>query len=101
MKTTTLAELLAEETPEFREAVRKEADAMRMEMSLSRIRQLADLTQAELADAMGVKQPTIANLERTNNDARLSSIKRYVEALGGHMSLTVELPDGSTHGFRI
>lgn len=41
------------------------------------------MSQAELAKAMGVKQPTIAKMEQADNDPRLSTLKRYVAALGG------------------
>mgnify|MGYP000058218232 CR=1 FL=1 len=58
-------------------------------------------TQAQMAEAMGVKQPTIAGLERAGQDLRLSSLKRYVEAIGGRVRLDVELPDGSHHGFPV
>lgn len=49
----------------------------------------------------GVKQPTIAGLEKGGQDVRLSSIKRYVEAIGGKVSLTIELADGSQHDFPV
>lgn len=43
---------------------------------------------------MGVKQPSIARIEQADNDPRLSTLKRYVQALGGELSLDVTLPTG-------
>lgn len=99
--TRTLKELLAEEKPEIVAAARQEADSILMDIHLAEIRRLAEKTQTELAVAMGVKQPTIAKMERDGQDVRLSSLKRYVESLGGRMRIDVELPDGSHHGFSV
>jgi DNA-binding XRE family transcriptional regulator len=99
--TRTLKELLAEEKPEIVAAAREEADSILMDIHLAEIRRLAEKTQTELAVAMGVKQPTIAKMERDGQDVRLSSMKRYIESLGGRMRIDVELPDGSHHGFSV
>ena len=40
------------------------------------------MSQTEMAAAMGVKQPTIAKMEEADNDPRLSTLKRYIAALG-------------------
>ena len=99
--TRTLKELLAEEKPEIVAAAREEADSILMDIHLAEIRRLAEKTQTELATAMGVKQPTIAKMERDGQDVRLSSMKRYIESLGGRMRIDVELPDGSHHGLSV
>lgn len=99
--TRTLKELLAEEKPEIVGSARQEADNILMDIHLAEIRRLAEKTQTELAIAMGVKQPTIAKMEREGQDVRLSSLKRYIESLGGRMRIDVELPDGSHHGFSV
>lgn len=54
-----------------------------------------------MAKALGVKQPTIAKMERSGRDVKLSSLKRYIEAGGGKVRLDIELPDGQHHGFEI
>ena len=94
-----LEDLLAREKPEVVTAAEAKADDMLLEIRLAEIRQLAEKTQAEVAGAMGVKQPTVAGLEKVGQDMRLSSLKRYVEALGGRVRLDIELTDGSHHGF--
>jgi len=48
---------------------------------------------------MGVKQPTVAKIEQPDNDPRLSTLKRYVTALGGEVSIDVTLPTGKRVAF--
>jgi DNA-binding XRE family transcriptional regulator len=40
------------------------------------------LSQAQLAEKMGVSQPTVAAFEKYDNDPKLSTIRRYAHALG-------------------
>lgn len=96
-----LEDLLTDEKPEIVAAAQAKADEMLLELRLSELRQLVDMTQAQMADAMGIKQPTVAGLEKGGQNLRLSSLKRYVEAIGGRVRLDVELPDGSHHGFPV
>ena len=51
--------------------------------------------------AMGIKQPTLAKMEQADNDPRLSTLKRYVAALGGELSIDVKLPNGKRIAFQI
>lgn len=97
----TLDDLLANEKPEVVAAAQAKADEMRLELRLAELRQLVDMTQAQMAEAMDVKQPTVAGLEKAGQDLRLSSLKRYVEAIGGRVRLDIELPDGSHHDFPV
>ncbi|MFP3103970.1 helix-turn-helix transcriptional regulator, partial [Escherichia coli] len=59
------------------------------------------ITQTERAAAMGIKQPTLAKMEQADNDPRLSTLKRYVAALGGELSIDVKLPNGKRIAFQI
>ena len=60
--------------------------------TLRDIRRALNLTQSAVAADMGVAQATIAQLER-RDDWLLSTVRRYVEAAGGRLTVTVELPD--------
>ncbi|MCE8012642.1 MULTISPECIES: helix-turn-helix domain-containing protein [Halomonadaceae] len=97
----TLDQLIANESPEVVNRAKEKADAMLLELRLAEIRHLVEMTQAEMAEALGVKQPTIAGMEKSGQDLRLSSLKRYVEAIGGKVRLDIELPDGTHHGFPV
>jgi predicted transcriptional regulator len=94
-----LDQLSASESPEVVNRAKAKADAMLLELRLSEVRRLVEMTQAEMAEALGVKQPTIAGMEKGGQDLRLSSLKRYVEPIGGKVRLDIELPDGTHHGF--
>ncbi|KGM26587.1 helix-turn-helix domain-containing protein [Photorhabdus akhurstii] len=90
----TLDELLEKRSPESRCRIAKKVDEMKREIGLYQIREALDVSQTELATALGVKQPTIAKIEQPGNNPKLSTLKRYVAALGGELSLDVQLPDG-------
>ncbi len=97
----TLDELLAQRSPESLARIEVLADEMRREVLLSQLRQELNLSQTELAAAMGVKQPTLAKIEQPDNDPRLSTLKRYVTALGGELSIDVTLPNGKRVAFHV
>ena len=58
-------------------------------------------TQVDVAQVLGIKQPTVAEMEKPGRDLKLSSLKRYVEATGGKLRLDIELPDGTHYGFSV
>jgi ribosome-binding protein aMBF1 (putative translation factor) len=51
------------------------------EVSLVKLRLAAGMSQAQLADAMGKKQPYIARLESGSNDVQMSTIEALAKAL--------------------
>jgi DNA-binding XRE family transcriptional regulator len=51
-------------------------------------------TQVELAQSLGVGQDTISRIER-RSDMLLSTLRRYVEAMGGQLELVARFPDRS------
>lgn len=95
----TLEQILEAEKPEVVANAKEQADAILLNIHLSEIRALLEKTQNDMAEAMGVKQPTIAGMEKAGKDLKLSSLKRYVEAGGGKVRLDIELPNGQHHGF--
>lgn len=94
-------ELLAKETPAVQAHVAERVEELRREVGLSQLRAELNVSQTELAMAMGIKQPSLAKMEQPDNDPRLSTLKRYVAALGGELSLDVTLPSGKRVGFHI
>ena len=63
------------------------------EMLLSELRQEAGLTQKDLADSLGIKQPSLSKLE-SQSDMQVSTLKRIVEGLGGSLEIIAHLPKG-------
>lgn len=97
----TLDHILANEKPAVVAKAQKAAAEMLLNIHLAELRQHMKLTQGEIAAALGVKQPTVSDMEKPGRDIRLSSLKRYVEASGGKLRLDVELPDGTHYGFTV
>ena len=97
----TLTELLANESPEFIKEAQEKADNMRLSIHLAKLRKQAKLTQIELGSRLGLKQPTIASMEKEGQDIRLSSLKKYIEAMNGKVSLQIEMPNGEQIGITL
>lgn len=63
---------------------------------LRTLRQDSGLTQESLAKKIGVGQNRISQMENGHlTSARVSTIQKYVEALGGSLELIVRRADGS------
>lgn len=76
--------------PAFRAAYDEEAAKKELWLQLVEARQAAGLTQAELAKRLGVSQAQVARIEKRGYDAyTLTTLRRYVEALGDGFSLEV------------
>ena len=78
------AEILAD--PE----VRKAYDALETAYQLTCLRIEKGLTQEQLADLLGTKQPSIARIESGKSLPSLSFLKRVVEALDGRLVITIQ-----------
>lgn len=97
----TLDKLISDQKPEIVKNARKKADDMVLGIHLAQLRERMKVTQEDMAKTLGVKQPTIAGMERKGRDVKLSTLKRYVEGAGGKLTVDVELPDGSHYGFNL
>lgn len=97
----TLDELLAKRSPESLARIEERVDELRRSIVLSQLREELNISQTELASLMGVKQPTLAKIEQPGNDPRLSTLKRYVAALGGELTIDITLPTGKRVAFKI
>lgn len=97
----TLKELMAKQSPESQDRIAAKVEEMRQVIALNMLREELNMSQTELAAAMGVKQPTVAKMEQADNDPRLSTLKRYVTALGGELSIDVKLPTGKIIAFTL
>jgi transcriptional regulator with XRE-family HTH domain len=62
------------------------------EQTLRDLRQAHDLTQARMAEHLGVGQDSISRLER-RTDLLISTLRSYIEVMGGQLHLVAEFPD--------
>ncbi|EFC5352259.1 XRE family transcriptional regulator [Escherichia coli] len=97
----TLDEVIASRSPESQARIKEMADEMILEVGLQMMREELLLSQKQVAEAMGISQPAVTKLEQRGNDLKLATLKRYVEAMGGKLSLDVELPTGKRIAFNI
>ena len=58
---------------------------------LKALGQLTRHNQEQIAQSLGVKQPSVLKIER-QTDLYLSTLRRFVEAAGSKLELRVELP---------
>ena len=63
------------------------------EMLISELRSMTGLTQKQVAEAGGMKQPTLSAIEN-QSDMQISTLRTIVRALGGELNLLVKFPDG-------
>jgi predicted transcriptional regulator len=64
------------------------------ELLLCEIRQKAGKSQQEVADALGIKQPSLSKLEK-QSDMQISTLRRIVNALGGKLEVSAQFPAGT------
>ena len=65
-------------------------------MFLQGLREARGLTQTELAERLGVEQSSVSKAER-REDTLVSTLGRFVDAMGGEISIRVSFPDGQEH----
>jgi DNA-binding XRE family transcriptional regulator len=90
--TVSLEEMLAEESEESRARIRLLAEEMRAEMNLREVRRLRKLTQSRLSKKLKIGQEGVSRIEK-RSDLYLSTLRSYVEGVGGKLTLMVQFPD--------
>jgi Helix-turn-helix domain len=88
----TLDEILAEMPEERRARIQKRAEEISAEINLRELRHLRKLTQARLSRKLKIGQEGVSRIEK-RTDLYISTLRSYVEGVGGKLSLVVELPD--------
>jgi predicted XRE-type DNA-binding protein len=78
------------------EARRARVEARAQELNdqvegLGELRRVAGKAQVEIASVLKVKQPSVSKIEK-QADMYLSTLRSYVEAIGGQLDLIVRLP---------
>ena len=61
------------------------------EMTLCDLRKAHELTQERMAEALHISQDGVSRIEK-RSDFLLSTLRSYVEAMGGKLRLVVEFP---------
>lgn len=89
----TLTQLFDETFSEQeRREIERRAAEMLVDVRLAELRQALELTQQEVADALGRNQSAVAALEK-RTDMLLSTLRKYVEAMGGELEVVARIPE--------
>src|SRR5271165_3835283 len=67
------------------------AELVAEEMSLRELRRAHKLTQERVAETLGIGQDQVSRLEQ-RSDLLISTLRSYVEAMGGRLTLVAEFP---------
>jgi len=62
------------------------------ELTLRDLRKAQDLTQKRMAELLGIGQDNVSRLE-SRSDMLLSTLRSYIDAMGGSLELIVRFPD--------
>lgn len=91
--TKTLEAKLGELTPARRKKIEaRTAVLIAEEQSLRDVRRACALTQKDMAAELGIGQDGVSRLEK-RSDLLVSTLRDYVEAMGGTLRILAEFPD--------
>jgi predicted transcriptional regulator len=78
--------------PEWDANVAERVRAIEDALALAELRQSRHVTQVQLAETLGISQGNVSRLE-ARSDVYLSTLRSYVEALGGHLEIAAVFGD--------
>jgi len=81
-------------SPERRKKIDAMTKKMLAEMPMHELRRARQLSQQQLAEILDIKQGSVSKLER-RTDLYISTLRRYIEAMGGELELQAHFPEGS------
>jgi len=77
-------------------AVEEKTNQLLKEVLLYEIREQLHITQEEMAAKLNTKQANISRTER-RRDMKLSTLKRYIEAMGGELDIVAKFASNEVH----
>ncbi len=90
---TTLREEMSRLAPDRGGRIEAETERLHQEyLTLQDLRKAKALTQSQLAETLGIRQATVAQMEK-RSDLLISTLRGYIEAMGGRLDLVVAFPD--------
>jgi DNA-binding XRE family transcriptional regulator len=93
-KLTSADELRRRRSPN-RERVDAIKRTVELEIALRDLRERRGVTQEHVAAHLGTSRPNVSRIEG-EDDVRVSTLQRYVAALGGELELVARFPDGQS-----
>jgi transcriptional regulator len=74
----------------------EKSQKMLKEMPLQELRQALQMSQVRLAELLLTKQANVSRIER-RTDMYISTIRSYIEAMGGKLDIVARFPNGEVH----
>ena len=91
--TVSLKKMIAEESVESQERIRQlAAELIAEELNLREVRRVRKLTQTRLSKKLKIGQEGVSRIEKRTY-LYLSTLRSYVEGVGGELTLMVKFPD--------
>lgn len=91
---TPWREIRRKGTPEEEAEIAAEVREILRENALTQLRRRHEISQHELAAALGISQSRVSEIERAD-EPQIATVRRYIEALGGELILQAKI-DGET-----
>lgn len=89
----SLKEKLSQLPPERRQKIeQRTSELVAEEMTRQQLREALKLTQEQMAQILQIDQANVSRLEK-RTDLMLSTLRKYVVAMGGDLRLVVEFPN--------
>ena len=89
-------ELMDKMSPERRARIEARVRELEAEMPLDELREARQFTQEHLAKILKVRQAAVSKLER-RADMYLSTLEKFVEAMGGELQIRAIFPEGAVN----
>ena len=93
----TADEFLATLPEDMQKEVIEGGEKLVGEYTLQQIRQHSCLTQKDMASRLGISQASVRSLEELYSEAKISTLKRYCEAMGAVMTISITTKDGTIY----
>ncbi len=87
------SELRSQMASERRARNESETERLLVEMPLAELRQAQTLTQTTMAELLETSQGEVSKIEK-RTDMYVSTLRRYIEAMGGQLDVVARFPDG-------
>jgi predicted transcriptional regulator len=94
VKTTPWKDIKATASPGVRAGAAQRTAEMLAAIPLAELRRARELSQVTLAELLEASQSEVSKIEH-RTDLYVSTLRRYVEAMGGELDIVARFPDGS------
>ena len=94
MMTRKFSDLTKKMSAKDRAEIKTRSKKLLAQLPLEQLRSARSLTQTNMAQILGVNQSAISKIEK-RTDMYLSTLRSYVEAMGGSLEIRAVFPEGA------